>query len=338
MSIANRHTKIVVATALLMSLLAAILLLLHFRPSVDANANELRFQQGTSKHTGLRAVFFGTSTIVLTDGTNAIMTDGFFSRPSWLRLLTSIESDPAAISFALSKAPRKVDALFVAHSHHDHAMDSGLVAQKTGAVVHGSESTLNVARGQRTPESQLRLLKAGQAVVIGEFRVTPIETPHSDDPINPGFITHPVEPPAKIGDYRAAENYSFFVEHPLGRILIVPSANYRLNAFDGIQADIVMLGVGAVGKQSAEFVKTYWEEVVSKTGATLVVPVHWDDFTQSLRDPLVPLPFFADNMNIAMKRLRALAQRDGVEIRFLPPLQEVTLPAGNPPAQRSRVR
>lgn len=327
----SRRIKIITVTALIVlaALVGALQGVVYARPAVDVDSAEVLYERDAGRKPGLRAVFFGTSTILLTDGMSSIMTDGFFSRPSWLRLMMSIKPDPEEINFALRKAPSKIDAIFVAHAHHDHAMDSGLVAQKTDAIVYGSESTLNIARGQSTPEHQLRVLKVGQTVLIGHFRVTAFETPHSPDAISPGFITHPVQFPAKLGEFRAAENHSFFVEHPLGKVLIVPSANYSVNAFEGLQADIVILGIGTLGRQSNVFTETYWNEVVTKTGAKLVLPVHWDDFTQSLRAPLVPLPLFADNMNVAMEWLGPLAKRDGVAIRFLPSLREVTLPAGN---------
>ncbi|RZI85566.1 MAG: MBL fold metallo-hydrolase [Rubrivivax sp.] len=300
-----------------------------FRPNVDPSSQGLAYRQEEVKTPGLSLTFFGTSTVLLSDGRKAVMTDGFFSRPSWLQLLlTKFESNVGEIDFALGQAKvKKVDAILVAHSHHDHAMDAGLVAQKTGATVHGSESTLNIARGQKTPESQLRLLKPGQALLIGDFKVTAYETPHSPEPINVGTIDHPLHAPAKLSKYKLGDNFSFLVEHRLGNVLIVPSANYKPHAFDGVHAPVVVLGIGLLGKQSAEFTERYWDEVVRKTGAKLVLPVHWDDFARSLHEPLVPLPRFMDNMAVALERLQALAKRDGVAIRFVPALQAVTLPA-----------
>lgn len=305
----------------------AVPVILKVRPAVDVDSADVLYRQDAAAKPGLRAVFFGTSSLSLTDGVHTVMVDGFFSRPSLWRLLTRFSPDTDEIAFALRKAPPRVDAVFVAHSHHDHAMDAGLVAIQTGALVLGSESTLNLARGQGTPESRLRRLQVRSPLQIGKFRVTAFETPHSPDPVNPGFIAEPIHTPAKLSDYRMAENFSFFVEHPLGKVLIVPSANYTPGIFDGIQADMVVLGIGALGKQSAEFVETYWSEVVRKTGATLVFPVHWDDFTLSLREPLVPMPYFMDNLKAGMTQIGPLARRDGVMVRFLPALQEVTLPA-----------
>lgn len=324
----SRILKLATIVLLLMAFgVIAVLLALKARPSVDISSDQLRYRSNTSDAPGLRAVFYGTSTLSLADGKNAILIDGFFSRPSFFRLLTQISPNADEISFALSKAPTKIDAIFVAHSHHDHAMDAGLVAMKTGAIVHGSESTLNIARGQGAPANQLHLLQVRTPMVFGSFRVTAFETPHSPEPTSQGFITEPVHTPAKLSDYRVAENFSFYIEHPLGKVLVVPSANYTPGTFDGLKADMVVLGIGTLGKQPADFADTYWSETVKKTGAKLVFPVHWDDFTLTLREPLVPMPYILDDMKAGLAKVDAMARRDGVTVRFLPPLQNIVLPA-----------
>lgn len=297
-----------------------------FNEKKGIDSADMFYEGDVSAKAGLRATFFGTTTILITDGINSIMIDGFFSRPSLFRLIR-VKPDIKRIDFALSKAPRKIDAIFVAHSHYDHAMDSGLVAQRTGAVIFGSESTLNIARGQNTQPSQLNLLKKTQPIVVGAFRVTAIETPHSPKAKYVGDIRQPVKLPAKLSDYRMGENFSFFLEHPLGNVLIVPSATDKLDTFNKYQANVVFLGIGTLGKQSSEFTETYWKEAVVSTGAKLVLPVHWDNFTKSLNKPLVPFPFFIDKPGVAVDRLRFMAERDKVQLHLPPPLHEFTLPA-----------
>lgn len=75
----------------------------------------------------LTARFMGVSTIALSDGDTTILTDGFLSRPSLLRLLTSrIGPTRPQIMSALAKAEiQELCAVFVAHSRHDHALRQG---------------------------------------------------------------------------------------------------------------------------------------------------------------------------------------------------------------------
>lgn len=197
-----------------------------FRPRLDASFKDQAYRQDDTKTPGLSVSFLGTRTLVLSDGRNVIMTDGFFTRPSWTTLaLGTLESSAQEVEFALGRInARKVDTILVAHAHHDHAMDSGIVAQRTGAAVYGSESTLNIARGQNTPEAQLHRLALGQTLSFGDFKVTAYETPHSPEPINIGSVDHPLHTPAKLSAYKLDQNFSFLVEHRLGNVLIVPSA------------------------------------------------------------------------------------------------------------------
>jgi L-ascorbate metabolism protein UlaG (beta-lactamase superfamily) len=309
--------------------------LLNWRPALPAD-HAIPYQSPAAPALrGLQVEFFGTSTLLINDGQNFIMTDGFFSRPGWLKLLaTKVGPDEGRIDWTISHGGVKhVDAIFVAHSHHDHAMDSAVVARKTGATVFGSESTRNIAFGESLPSAQFKVLKVCSPVTIGNFRVTAFETPHSPHSLFPGFTTDPFEVPARICSFKAAQNYSFLLEHPLGNILIVPSTNFTPGAFNGVKADVVALGIFRFGKQAEAFQRQYWDEVVTRTGAKLVIPIHWDDFGKSLEHSLVPFPYVMDNISASISPLQQLAADTGVSIQFLPALQPVYLPRSD----RSRI-
>jgi glyoxylase-like metal-dependent hydrolase (beta-lactamase superfamily II) len=64
------------------------------------------------------------------------MTDGFFSRPSLARVLFgTVKPNEQRICEALQRAHlTRVAAIFVGHSHYDHAMDTAIVAERTGAI------------------------------------------------------------------------------------------------------------------------------------------------------------------------------------------------------------
>ncbi|MEM9731376.1 MAG: MBL fold metallo-hydrolase, partial [Myxococcota bacterium] len=85
--------------------------------------------------------YTGTATLVFSDGETTWMTDGWFSRPSLVAVLSApIEPDVDAIETGLAR--NEVDdlvAVFPLHSHYDHAMDAPEVAKRTGALLLGSE-------------------------------------------------------------------------------------------------------------------------------------------------------------------------------------------------------
>lgn len=274
----------------------------------------------SEQESDLQAQWFGVSTLTIGDGETTVMIDGFFSRPSWLSLLfMPLSPDLARIDAALARGQvDRADALLVAHSHHDHAMDSAVVAGKLGARLMGSESTANIGRGGGLGEDQIRVIQHGDVLSLGQFEVRIFETPHSPDPVTPGTIDQPLTPPARLADYRLGENYSFLLNHPQGRILIVPSAHYVPGLFQEVQADVVFLSIGLLGKQPEDFIRSYWKETVQATGAKLVIPIHWDDFSRPLDQPLQALPYLLDDMEASMTQLMELAQTDGVAIRLMP--------------------
>jgi L-ascorbate metabolism protein UlaG (beta-lactamase superfamily) len=269
--------------------------------------------------------FMGTSTLSFDDGATPVLIDGFFSRPPITSALV-LAPNEARIDDALQRAEiGRLEAVFVAHSHYDHAMDSARVAKKTGAVVVGSASTANIARGEGFPEDRLRIVQGdSQRFAFGALQVTVLKTPHTPDAKFEGTIDRPLRLPARVFDYREGGSYSFLIEREGCRILVVPSTSYTPTIFEGVRAHVVFLGIATLAAQP--FVEDWWRRAVLNTGATLVVPVHWDDFTRPLHEPLRPLFRPADDFDANMKALIALAERDKVELRLPLAFTPIALP------------
>lgn len=275
----------------------------------------------------LKATFLGVSTILITDGWTSILTDGFFTRPSLAKLLAGrLSPDRARITSALKRfGIERLDAVFVVHSHFDHALDSAVVAELTGARLIGSASTRNIALGQGFPGDRFTEAVTGEPFSLGAFRLTALPAAHSPGDIAPGRITAPLRTPARTRDFRTGECYSLHLRHAGKEMLIHASANTEPGALDGYQAETVYLGIGALGKQSEEFRDRYWETLVTNTGAKKVIPVHWDNFTVPLDKPLRPLPAFADRFGVTMEFLSRRAAAENVKVA-LPVLGQASEP------------
>lgn len=268
--------------------------------------------------TEVRATFLGVSTILLDDGETKILTDGFFSRPNPAQLfLHKVAPDPAIISDSLARAGiTRLAAVIVCHSHYDHAMDAPLVAMRTGAVVVGSSSTANVARGGDVPEDRILTPAPGEAVRFGKFRVTLLRTDHVPTGFATGEITAPLRPPARASDYREGGSYAVLVEHGAHSLLINASAGFIRGALAGRTAEAVFLGIGQLGKHDAAYMDAYWQEVVTQVHARRVIPIHWDNFALPLDRPLQPIPRLFDDFAASMRFLTERGRAEGVDIKL----------------------
>ena len=284
--------------------------------------------------------FSGTATLLFSDGETQWMTDGWFSRPGPLRLLMG-KITPDLLSIERGLADNQVTelaAVLPLHSHYDHAMDAPEVARRTGALLLGSESTANIGRGWGLPESQIRELVDREPVQLGKFVITPIESRHFEFP-DPAIreralgnpeLTVPLVPPVRMLDYRVGTAYVLHVSHPKGRWLIVGSAGYVEGALEGLDVDIVFLGVGGLGSQTAQYRETFWRETVEATGPAHIIPIHFDSLTGPRKGPFTgpvqAVAFISGGQENTLSFLHDKAA-DNPELRFstLPRFEEVVL-------------
>jgi len=272
----------------------------------------------------VRATFFGTSSLYLTDGTSGIFIDAFLTRPSLFKVLFGkIRPDIGHIRKALADGNvGAVDALFTGHSHHDHALDSAEVLKVTGGHLYGSESTLNIGRGAGLDEGRLHRIGDGDQLAFGAFSVRVFRGVHSPGDRYPGTIDRPLVPPAKASEYRTGGTFSFHITHPAGNVLIHPSANFVAGTFGGVEADVLYLGIGGLGAQDKQFQEDYWSNTVGAVHPARIYPIHWDNFGRALTRPLKPMPRVLDNF----ARTKAfLATRRGAPIVWQDALETVTL-------------
>ena len=287
--------------------------------------------------------FTGSTTLLFDDGETSWMTDGWFSRPTFIEIITQrVEPDLSAISRGLkANEVDKLDAVIPLHSHYDHAMDSPEVARRTGAKLYGSESTANIARGWGLDEARIEIFTNKKPIVLGKFIITPIESNHFQfvDPeiaktaLDLPTIDSPLVPPAPITNYRVGKTYVLHVDHPLGSFAIVGSAGFVEGGLRGFKADVLFLGVGSLGEQSVEYRQKYWEETVGRLEPSTVIPIHYDSLLGEPRGPvrghsaLYGVMSGADNLNVLPYLEENMSRSESVtSIATLPRFAEVEVP------------
>jgi L-ascorbate metabolism protein UlaG (beta-lactamase superfamily) len=283
--------------------------------------------------------WLGITTLLFDDGETQILVDGTFSRPSLADVLLQrrVWSDAATINRVLAEFRlNRLAAIVPVHSHFDHAMDAGLVANRTSAMVLGSESTANIARGAGVPVSQYQILADGESRQFGAFTITLLASRHA--PLGPGdeewfegVIEEPLRQPARIMDWRTGLAWSVFVAHPQGTTLVQGSAGFIERALPVDSADVVMLGVAGLSGLGPDYTARYWAETVQRTGASRVYPVHYEDFTRPFGEVAL-FPTLVDDTLTAASWIDELAAESEIPVivRRLPFGEPVALYADGP--------
>ncbi|HYQ36104.1 MAG TPA: MBL fold metallo-hydrolase [Mycobacterium sp.] len=268
----------------------------------------------------LSATWMGVATLLVDDGSSALMTDGYFSRPNLARVAAGkVSPSPARVDGCLARAEvSRLEAVIPVHTHIDHVMDSALVADRTGARLVGGESAANVGRGYGLPDDRIVVASSGEPIQLGAYDVTLIESHHCPPDRFPGVIGEPLVPPVRASAYRCGEAWSTLVHHRQSgrRLLIQGSAGFVKGALADQRADAVYLSVGQLGLHPRSYLVDYWTETVLAVGARRVILIHWDDFFRPLSKPLRALPYAGDDLDVSIRILDELAARDGIALHM----------------------
>lgn len=281
--------------------------------------SQQRFVTKTENLDQLHARFYGASTVLFSDGKTTIMIDGFLTRRCPFKHMRSdMSSSLQNIQDALSIGEiDKIDSLLISHAHFDHIMDSVLVANETKAELWGSPTSARVLSG-----ANVNIIDPDSSLLRGNFAIQFYRTPHVEKSCSAKTLERWLLHFSNADRFKhAGDNYSFYITHPSARILVVPSSGFIANATPKIEADVVFLSIGLLGKLDDEDIITYWQQAVVETGAKIVIPIHWDNFFEEPESPFIATPSPADNLKKSMKILTGLADRKEfkkVEILFPP--------------------
>ena len=282
---ANRAVITVVAVIAVAA--AAITWLLRDRPDLEA-IDWQPIAVAEPRPDSVTVTWFGVSTLLFDDGETQLLIDGFFSRPSLADIVFNmpVESDAAHINYVIDEYRlRRIAAIIPIHSHFDHAMDIGALANRSSASILGSETTANIARGAGVPEDQIIIAETGVNYDFGDFTVRMIDSVHA--PIGwggavpfAGTVDAPLELPAPVSAWREGGSYAIVVSHGQGTTLVNGSAGFLPGKLDSVRADVVMLGVWGLSNLGRDYVEQYWHSLVTATGARRVFPIHFGDYSR----------------------------------------------------------
>lgn len=279
----------------------------------------------------MKVTFFGTTTLLFDDGTDQILFDAHLTRPSLLRYICGKGETDRVLADRLIRLHRidRLRAIFISHSHHDHVMDAPYLANRCGAEIYGTESTRNVARGGDVPEERLHVFSGPERFDVGGYHVTVIPSLHSKPTIlNNDLgqrIDRPLRQPARLRDYKEGGSYDFLVEAEEKRFLIRPSFNYIPGQLDGIQADVLFLGVAGLAKADPTTEARFFEETVEKVSPKLVIPVHWDNFFSRLDRPIRGMPRLIEKTDVVFYKLGRYCEQHQIDFLIQIPRSQIRI-------------
>jgi len=205
------------------------------------------------------------------------------------------------------------------------------IARHTGAVVYGSESTLNIARGGGVSPDKRQPLRTDEPVTVGRVSVRTLVSEHTPNPVGGEKvpIATSLSQPAKVTDYTEGEGtFDFLVVAEGQSLLFKGAANVADGVLADVTADVLFLSVATIGKADPAVAERYFDATIGATGPALLVPTHWNDFFA----PATPrMPFhrrIVDDTSAAFDRLLA-RQESGVrefEVAILDAFSSVVVP------------
>jgi len=274
-----------------------------------------KFLKNTEPATGaVRVTWMGTAGLYIFDGETGIYIDPFVSRYGLFKVGFGAALKPQNTlidEWIRITGGQHAAAILVSHSHYDHVLDAPRFAEKTGAMIVGSQSTANVALGAGIPAHQIKIIKDRDTVTIGNFEITFIQSVHSPALFGripwTGTVDAPLPQPAPASSYREGGAYAIWVKHPKGAFLHYGSPGVKPGIFEGIHADAVFLSIGG-RKDTASLI----DHVITPLHPSTVIPIHFDDLFGPVDKDVKPL------INVKMNEFWAEMENKPFEVRTLP--------------------
>ncbi len=279
----------------------------------------------------MKVTYLGTTVLLFDDGKDQVLFDCHITRPSlWKCTCSPLRTDTEVADRVISEfGIDRLKAVFISHSHYDHVMDAPYFAEKCGADIYGSPSSLNVALGGGIPPERLHSYSSCRNFTAGDFSVTVIDSLHSvphwyNNDLGQ-TIDRPLPQPAKRKDYREGGSFDFLVEHRGVKYLIRPSYNYIEGQLDGISADVLFLGIGGLCRDSEERRRVFYSETVEKVRPKTVIPVHWDNFMTPLYSRSKWMTGVIDNPQNSIDELKHYCEKNGTDFVLQLPLSQIEI-------------
>jgi L-ascorbate metabolism protein UlaG (beta-lactamase superfamily) len=269
---------------------------------------------------GVLTAWLGTAGVWIACGETSLLVDGFFTRPSLLRVAFSrLRPDPARVDQGLRRAGiAHLTAVLAGHAHYDHSLDAIYIAQKTGAIVAGSASFANLALGAGMPADRIQIVQPGDRTAYHRFQVEWISSRHNRPNLAHGEIKAVLPTPAHASQFSSGTCFALRLNSPSGILGVMGSAGYQPGMFTGRPVDALFLSIAGLSRTSSAEFEAFFRATVIASQARVIYPIHWDDFFHPAGPSPVFLPRLIDNVRASLARLESLCRANSIRV-VLPP-------------------
>ncbi len=241
----------------------------------------------------LRLTHFGAAGWAISDGRSTILLDPYLSRirfkgrkygptdatevPDDRRAIVHMDDIPPIEKATIDARVPEADYILLSHSHFNHCMDMPYIARRTGAVVIGTESTVNVATNGGVPEDQTIVVKGGEDFAFEGFSLRIIPSLHSplSCKLYRDFGTVPSRlEPLRLDDYVEGETLAYLLRFAGRQILMFGSMNFIEHEVEGLRPDIALIASAPPRLD----IHDYTARLLRCIGCPpIVIATHWDD-------------------------------------------------------------
>jgi L-ascorbate metabolism protein UlaG (beta-lactamase superfamily) len=291
---------------------------------------------------GLSLRWLGVAGVSITDGDAVLLHDPFFSRHGLMRILFDYYEPNVPLLERLlapgSPAPElaSADWILVGHAHYDHLGDVPFLATRSGALLAGSQTALNLAQGYGLPAERTRRVVPGDVFDAGPFEVRVVEGRHAKLALGQvpfaGEVSTPPRGPVHAFSFKLGDARHYLVTHrPSGlRVFTSSSAGRHLPALEALAAEGVRVDVllaAATGRDAA-----YAGDLVRTLRPRVVVPWHFDDLFTRADAPGAAAPRDPADLDAFEAELRGAAERAGspLEVKRLGIFESLAIPSPPP--------
>jgi len=265
----------------------------------------------------MELTFLGTNSLLIRKSGSTIFVDPHFTRPGLRDLFSKISPNPQLIARELKRdGVDHLDGVLLTHTHYDHALDAAEVVRQVGGALYGCGSAMNLVNHPGFEYQPCVQVTPGTAYHVGAFNVVfhpachlPFPAPMKWLMPMDGQIKQPLETPAWFWQYQSGKISAIQIE----RTLIFGSAGYQPGAYQNLNIENVVLGIGGLDLMPKSYLERFFREAVLLSGATNVYLSHWDNFfkptTRGLSSHFL--------VNRAISHIKTLGTQHGQSVELL---------------------